>query len=63
MNTKVYFFPDDDINDAFFGSASPVCVTREEVDRLAREWDDPDLMDHMHEATAEELEEYGTEED
>lgn len=59
MNTKTYYFPDDEIEMSFFGSDYPICVDREEVMRLARGWDEPDLMEHMHEATAAELEEYG----
>lgn len=57
---KTYFFPNDDICEDFFGSSAPVCVDRKTVEWLSREWEDPDLMEHMHEATNDELEEYGT---
>lgn len=57
--SKTYYFPDPGIYAIdIFGGNSPVCIDGEEVERLSREWD-IDLMEHMHEATPEEIAEYG----
>lgn len=58
---KTYYFPDagTDGIEIFTGGESPVCIDGEEVERLSKEWD-IDLMEHMHEATPEEIAEYGT---
>ena len=57
---KKYYFPDAEYIDLIFGSESPVCLDREEVDRLSREggeWEN--IWDQVHEATAQEIETYG----
>lgn len=59
MENKIYYLPNDEIWNSFFGSQNPVCVDQAEVERLAREWDDEDLMDKMHEASDSDIEDYG----
>lgn len=54
---KTYYLPNN--FDDFFGSATPVCVDREEIMRLARDWDCPNLMDSMCEAGDDDIEKYG----
>lgn len=60
--TKTYFFPDTEHYDAFFGASAPICIDRAELERLARGWemDIEDLMEQVHEATENEIAEYGT---
>lgn len=56
---KTYYFPDAGIYAVdIFGGDSPVCIDSAEVERLGKEWD-MDLFEHMHEATDEEIAEYG----
>ena len=58
--SKTYYFPDPGIDAIdIFGKDTPVCVDKDTVDWLSREWD-IDLMEHMHEASPEEIERYGT---
>lgn len=54
-----YYFPDFDIHESFFGNGDPICVDAAEIERLAVEWEFPDLMEHMHEASEDEINEYG----
>lgn len=57
---KVYYMADDDYIPAIYIDA-PVCIDRAEVERLAREWDmtTEELLEEMHEATADEIDEFG----
>jgi hypothetical protein len=59
-----WFFPDDEYVADFFGSNDFVCCNRESIASLARGWDVPisEIMEHMHEATFEEISRYGVEE-
>lgn len=57
---KPYYFPNSGYVDAIFGSQSPVCMDRAEVDRLSREdggWEN--IWEQVHEASAAEIEEFG----
>lgn len=57
---KTYYFPNSEYIDAVFGTQYPVCLDREEMERLSREdggWEN--IWDQMHEASAAEIEEYG----
>lgn len=59
-----YYFINSDVNpDTIYGSEMPVCITETEIARLAAEWENPDLMDLFHEATADEIDEYGVYDD
>lgn len=57
---KTYYFANDEYIDAVY-VGDPVCIDRTEVQRLASEWDmtEEELMDQLHEATADEIEEFG----
>ena len=57
---KTYYFPNSEYIDAVFCAQYPVCLDREEVERLSREdggWEN--IWDQVHEASAAEIEEYG----
>ena len=58
---KTYYFPNAEHSDAFFGGQSPVCVDAAELDRLAADWglDDDELRAQVHEASEDEIAEYG----
>lgn len=58
---KTYYFPDGKYIDAFFGSAEYICCDMPELERLARDWGVElcDLMEQVHEASADEIAEYG----
>lgn len=58
---KTYYFPNDEFNNDFFGGFDAVCVDIAEVQRIASEWgmSETEIMDRMHEATADEIAEYG----
>ena len=58
---KTYYFPNAENADAFFGSQSPVCVDAWELDRLAAEWgmESDELRAQVHEASEDEIAEYG----
>ena len=58
---KIYYFANEDHADAIYGTENPVCIDLAEVERLAREWDmtPEELLEQMHEATAEEISEFG----
>lgn len=62
INMKTYYFPNSEHEEAFFGSDYPVCVDVEELRRLARGWDLTweEMMEQVHEASKDEIEEYGT---
>ena len=59
--SKTYYFPNGEYNDEFFGGSDAVCVDIEEVQRLACEWGmtTDELMARLHEATEDEIAEYG----
>lgn len=64
---KPYYLPNSDNWDSFFGSESPVCIDREEAERLLYEWhglpgtnDDMEFDDLWREADEDEIAEYGT---
>lgn len=61
MKKMTYYFPNEGETDAFFGSASPVCVDMEELKELANGWGVSldELLEQVHEATEEEMAEYG----
>ena len=61
MNMNTFYFPNTEYTDAFFGSKSPVCVDAVELDRLADEWglDSDEIRAQVHEATQDEIAEYG----
>lgn len=61
---RTYYFINSDVNpDTIYGSEMPCCITKTEIDRLAAEWECPDLMDQFHEATEDEIAEYGVYDD
>ena len=57
---KKYYFADDEYIDSIY-NGSPVCIDMAELKRLAREWEmtTAELRQQMHEASAEEIAEYG----
>lgn len=61
---KTWYLPDDEHADAFFGPVTPVCVDMDELIRLAEGWEMPldELLDQVHEASEEELAEFGVDE-
>lgn len=61
LNPKdIYYFINDNVNpDEIYGDLEPYCMTAEEISILSAEWDDPNLMDEFHEASEDELYEYG----
>jgi 2-iminoacetate synthase ThiH len=56
---KTYYFANSGCD--LFGGYDPICIDLAEVERLAREWDmtTEELLDQMHEASLDEIEEYG----
>lgn len=56
-----YYIANTEYFDSIYGSEMPVCIDLAEVKRLAREWDmtTEELLEQMHEATSEEIEEWG----
>ena len=58
---KTYYIANDEYADKIYGSETPVCLSLNEVQRLAREWDmtTEELLEQMHEATANEINEWG----
>lgn len=64
----LYFFDDWSLAGDFFGSFYPHCLTADEIDEWNKECNNPDATDNpvdlwtlVHEATAEEIERFGTE--
>ena len=55
---KYYFINAGENPDRIYGDGYPVCIDQAEFDRLSREWD-LDLHEIMHEASPEEIAEYG----
>lgn len=53
-----YYFPDSGQEDRIFGGEPVCCLDLPEVIRLSQEWE-CNLLDDMHEATPDEIEEYG----
>ena len=58
---KIYYIAAADHADAIYGDQTPICIDLAEVERLAREWGmaTEELLEQMHEATTEEIEEFG----
>lgn len=57
---KTYYFVTNEMDaDGIYGNAYPYCMTEEEVKYLSAEWD-VNLFEKMHEATADELAQFGT---
>lgn len=62
--SKKYYFPNDEHIDRVFGAEMPCCLDAAEVDRLAIEWSNDggmpeNVLEQFHEATADEIAEYG----
>lgn len=62
--SKKYYFPNDEHIDRVFGVEMPCCLDTAEVNRLANEWavdnETPaNVLEQFHEATADEIAEYG----
>ena len=57
----MYYFANDEYVDYIYGSGELVCIDFAEVKRLASEWKMTieELMKQVHEATAEEITQYG----
>lgn len=58
-----YFFPDAEYVDDWFGSGDPVCMSAYEVNRLIREWTQPDgepvdYWSQLHKASVDEINKY-----
>lgn len=58
---KTYYIANNEYSDNIYGSDDPICIDLNEVKRLAREWDmtTKELLDQMHEASEEEIAEWG----
>lgn len=59
-----YYFPNSEHIDCWFGGSDPVCIDRQEAERLATAWETEekaaaDILNQLHEATTEEIAEYG----
>lgn len=62
MSKKKYYFPNDETADGFyFGGETPICFDLAALKCLAEEWEMPlrMLRADVHEATPEEIREYG----
>ena len=55
---KYYFVTNEMDVDRIYGNIEPYCMTEEEVKHLSAEWD-VNLFEQMHEATADELAQFG----
>jgi len=55
---RYYFINAGENPDKIYGSGNPVCIDQAEFDRLCKEWN-VDLHEQMHEATEEEIAQYG----
>lgn len=55
------YFPDDEYCDSWFGSEQPVCLTAEDIADLANGWamTVEELMEQVHEASDDEIFEWG----
>lgn len=56
---KLYFLNDMNDSDEIFGKENATCLTIGDIEFLAAEWGEFDLIDKFHEATDEEIEIYG----
>lgn len=58
---KAYYMANNEHIDDIYGAENPVCIDMTEVKRLAREWGVAvdDLLGQMHEASEDEIAEYG----
>lgn len=59
---KTYYFPNYEYEENFFWRDYPVCVDTEELHRLSQGWGLTweEIMEQVHEAGQDEIEEYGT---
>ena len=59
---KKFYFANSENMDNIYGGESPVCVDYAEIVRLAQEWEMSidEMMEQFHEASDEEMNEYGT---
>lgn len=58
-----YYFVTNEMDvDKVYGNAEPYCMSEAEVKRLSQEWE-IDLFEQMHEATADELAQFGVDGD
>lgn len=55
------YMPDDDYLDSWFGSDAPMCLSAEDIAYLANGWGKTvdELMEQVHEASEDEIEEWG----
>ena len=58
LNNTFYIITEGPDADRIYGDQYPTCLSRAEVERLSKEWA-VDLLSVMHEASAEEIAEYG----
>ena len=58
---EAVYMPDDEYLDRWFDSEQPVCLTKDEIKALALGWSVPvdELMGQVHEATEDEIDEWG----
>lgn len=62
---KTYYFPDTEYIDGVFCRELPICIDAAEMERLAHEWETEEtsvsdiIQEQFHEATPEEIAEYG----
>ena len=58
---KTYYIANTEYSDRVYGSELPVCIDLNEIEILAREWDmtTAELLEQFHEASPEEIAEYG----
>lgn len=61
---KTYYFPNSEHIDHWFWGDEPVCIDRQEAERMAMGWETEersadDILNQLHEATDEEIEKYG----
>ena len=60
MENKTYYIVTEGIEaDRIYGDQEPICLSATEVIRLSAEWG-VNLFEIMHEASPEEIEQYGT---
>lgn len=61
IRMKRYYMANPEHSDAIYGDEIPVCIELAEVKRLACEWGmtTDELLEQMHEASTDEIEEWG----
>lgn len=57
---KKYYFANEWHIESIYGEQNPICIDENEVRRLSAEWG-VDLFEQMHEASKEEIKEFGIE--